>query len=481
MKAPAHLLNLSVIKQMRDLTTNPVCTKTKGRVDEVRYETADKIFVARASEDGLPRPSDVPVFWFALEALQAKQNVARDIAEKTGVAFDPRQHMTVKIPVDDILAATDRKIQTNNRKAAIRSLDRYVDTTIEIEYRGDAKRERRKDGRPDRYKFSMISTASHGTVAVEVSFTEQYLEVLDGLCKKEIRYLALDHVVRLSGTASQLYGILAEQLGHKRAGNEYKISARTLARKIFGEDRGGDKKGLPTSRFYAPYVTNALDEISEKTGWKIGSEKVGRGEDTTIVFWTAEIRRDNVENDGDRVPNAFEVARAAVAQRELESAAGRSARCVNVVGTKRVDETPETAKTADTDYQHQLSPEVLAALPDASRNDKAVSDLLAPLSTAEAIALIEHCKRKSPSKPIGYLVGIAKRNNLQTVAAGLSKDAARAEALDGFTSAETATFGRTWRYICNDGDDAIREHCEQGGIDYDRLMSWVDATNKAKG
>lgn len=472
MRAPDRLLNLPVIRQMQDLTTNPVCTKTKGRVDEVRYETADKIFVARATEDGLPRPTDVPVFMFALEALQAKQNTERDIAEKTGVDFDPRQHMTVTIQVDDILAATDKKIQTNSRKAAIKSLDRYVDTTFEIEYRGDAKKERRRAGRPDRYRFSMISTASHGTVAVEVSFTEQYLSVLDGLEKKEVRYLALDHVVRLSGTASQLYSILAEQLGHKKANNEYRISARTLARKIFGEERGGDKKGLPTSRFYAPYITNAIDEIAEKTGWKIGAEKIGRGEDTVLTFWTAEIRRDNIEKDGDHVPNAWEVAKAARAQRE-KAARAQTSREVHFVGDKLENSKKNT--THKTTIK-PLSTEVLSAIPEASRNDKTVADLLSALSAAEAVALIEHCKRKSPSKPIGYLVGIAKRNNLKTVAAGLSKNADRDEALEGFTSEEIRTFRRTWRFISNDGDEAIREQCAQGGIDYERLMSWVAAT-----
>ncbi|WFS63826.1 replication initiator protein A [Pseudodesulfovibrio thermohalotolerans] len=128
-----------------------------------------------------------------------------------------------------------------------------------------------------------------------------------------------------------------------------------------------------------------------------------------------------------------------------------------------------------------LSSEVLEALPEESRNDKTVTDLLAPLSTDEAVALIEHCKRKAQSKPIGYLVGIAKRNNLKTVAAGLSKNAAMAEALDGFTAEEISMFSRTWRYICNDGDESIREQCAQGGIDYDRLTAWVAATNKAQG
>jgi hypothetical protein len=134
----------------------------------------------------------------------------------------------------------------------------------------------------------------------------------------------------------------------------------------------------------------------------------------------------------------------------------------------------QTPKKPESQAQ-PLAQEVIAALPDASRNDKTVTTLLAPLAIDKAIALIEHCKRKS-NRPIAYLMGIAAKNDLKAVVAGLSKIAAKAEALEGFTTDEISIFSRTWIYISNDGDEAIREHCSQGGLDYDRLMEWVAAT-----
>ncbi|MBI9080799.1 MAG: RepB family plasmid replication initiator protein [Pseudodesulfovibrio sp.] len=469
MKAQKELLNLPVIRQMQDLTTNPVCTKTQGRVDEVRYETADKVFVACAKKKGLPRPTDVPVFMFALEALQKQQDIARDIAEKTGVDFDPRLHMTINITTDEILVALDRNIQTNARKAVIKSLDRYSDTTIEIKYLGDAKKARRKNKKPLRYKFAMIAIAEYGNTSVDVSFTETYLNVLNGLDNKEIRYLALDHVVRLTGTASQLYSILAEQLGHARANNEYRIAARTLARKIFGEERGGDKEKLPTSRFYAPYITNALAEIAEKTGWVIGSEKIGRGEDVKVTFWTAEIRRDNIEKSEDRVPNAFEVAKAAKKQRDKTQVSEPKKRETTVVG----DNSTTSPALAPTPVQAPatLSESVSSTIPAENRNDKSIISKIAQLITdrneADAITVIEYVKKNQKHGFAKFLTYLANSKGLATVA-----DEERGDSLTDSLRKCYKRAIQTKEFI---GEDAFLERCKEYSIDPATVLAWDEA------
>lgn len=413
--------NLSVIKQMQDLVTNPVCTKTQGQANEVRYETESKVFTATGTKDGLPRPTDVPVIMFVLEAFQAKQNIAKDIAKKTGVIFDPHQHTTVRIVTDDVLVAQGRKVQTNSRKAIMKSLDRYSGTIITIEYKGEAKKKRKRKKKPIRYNFAMITTAEYGTTELDVTITKEYMKVMVGLDKKEIRYLALDHVIHLTGTASQLYSILAEQLGHAKANNEYTIAARTLARKIFGEERGGDKEKLPTSRFYAPYVKNALAEIADKTKWVIGCDKTRRGEDVALTFYTVEIRQDNIERPEDVVPNAFEVARAALAKREQEAIkteATKVTRKVKVVGETIPDVKPEpTPKHKKANTPKPQSPNVelpaslVAKLEKVKMLGTGIEGILAPIVDTHgedgAIALIQYAAKKRREGTIcGYINGM---------------------------------------------------------------------------
>ena len=424
-KTPAN----PVIKQVKTLATHPMHASARVGAESVEYETRDRHYQITATVGFLPRSCDVPVLWALLGVLQSAQD--------SDLSID-----AINVDIDDILDVIGKTRQTNNRRSVIEAIERYQEMRVEI-----ALKNKKIGGGCVRNKFGLFSARIFGDRAVSISFDSLYLETLRDASPEEIRYMALEHVVRLSGVASQLYGILLGTLS--REGNMYKVQVRQLARKLLGEERGGDRKTLPTSRFFSPYITDAIKEIDEKTNWKISCVKEGRGEDATVTFATTTIPVS--DSAGGNVPNAR-----AIASRKRPTPTAP-------IATESKLQIPAAGIPAPS-----LSDAVLSALPPEAAENRTFVVALASVEESEALAVIEYIKSKAPKSFCKYFFGITKNRTLKSLVAEISAEAKKTSE----AAAANYRYALDTRKTC--GEELFRKVCRHRGVTPEDAIAWAE-------
>ena len=436
-----------VVMQMSMLTSHPLCSYARKGVESVLYETRRHQFEITANEGYLPRSCDVPVFWTLLGMVQAGR-------------FDDPTADTVNVVINDILDALERKRLTANRKSVVEAIERYEAMGVHVINK------RPQNGLIVRHKFSFWSATFYGDKAVEVVFNKKYLKILNGLEAKERRYMALDHVIRLSGFASQLYGLLLGPLSRRE--NRYEIQARTLARKMFGESRGGDKKKLPGSKFYNPYILDALNEIYDKTRWAINCEKAGRGEGTTLTFSTMTLPEEYVEMQIETAPNAWAI------KRHLHKADNKTrVEKLRIPANEKAK--PSKADKAET-VEAELPAAVVAILNDVKKIGTGIEKLLAPVIKKHgedgAAALVRYAVNKRKDSTLyGYIKGMG--NGAMDVAEERGPSEAKIRAnLEMRLNYEIK--GILEKQIANgEGREWLEAECKKSDIAIETVDTWI--------
>lgn len=293
-----------VVLQIATLATHPMCAHVRQGASTITYDTRAKFYEISATKGLLPRSCDVPVLWYLLARLQSER-------------IDYPEARTITIAIDDIVVGTKRALQTNNRKSVITAIRRYDAMRVRIHYKLRLVAQHTPLKQAPLLKARFIADGK-----VKITFANHYLKAIDEQHKTQKRYVSLDHMVSLSGFASQLYGILLGPLSRKC--NTYKINARTLARKLFGDERGGNAKDMPCARFFDPYLLDALSEIHDKTCWAIDCQKHGRGKHTTLTFSTISLPDHHKEYPSESAPNAWAISRAHRPKKQRDQPAVKS-------------------------------------------------------------------------------------------------------------------------------------------------------------
>lgn len=407
-----------VVKELRylaELHPNSNNAMSSGDLELQTFFRDDTRYTHRTVDDKLPLPTDAPVYYYVLGVLQKAR------------MDDPSTRIVV-VNVRDIvdgIGLTRAKSSYEGVRAAIR---RYGRLNIGI----------LRPGQAEETEFRLFGYSPVGKASYRLDFSQDYIDEIENDTTKT-HYLALRHILPLGGLATSLYALMQSFLFH----GQLKIRSRTFCRMWLGEERGNE---IPVSRAFSAYVKPRLAEIKEKTGWEITATKVGRADKAMYVFDTA------------AVPNAFDVAKGEGSNKTA------------------VDTPKPKAPKATQKRNGSLDPSVIEALPESVRQDRGVASHLSGLSVDDAIAVINYVRKRNRKGFPQFLNGIAKNKDICLFAKELRKEAKASGVADGFTADEISTFSRLWKFFCNDGDEAIRGYCEQDGLDYDRLMEWVAAT-----
>ena len=432
------LLPLGVVKDLRHLVENSPTGRERCPTQLHSYTRNGKLCRHSTAATELPRECDAQTYYYILGMLQQAR------------LDNPNDNIRIiRVNVRDIVDGLGFTRARSSYNSVIDAMLRYGKLNIEIFNNGKLKDEADVDFR----LFGIEKIKERSSYKLE--FTQFYLDLIED-DKELLHYIALDHLVRLSGLATQLYGILTTALYHEENRTVgFTISARTFCKKLFGLERGSE---LPVSRVFISYIKPRLEEIEEKTGWKVNVAKEGRGENTEFTFF------------GEQAPNPFDVA-------DIDSETRARIERKNPRADKKKKEAKKAKKKATTPKSQpaatvSLSNTVLSAMPEKARTQKRaieiLSDLIAEKGENATIAVIKEIISRKPRNFTKYLIGIVENDGLEELADELTNN--------GTTGAHTANEVKGFKYILEIrdeyGEEKALEMAERRSIDYNAALEY---------